>query len=122
MSVVTNVMVSFCNLEFEKPGFFPQLESWFEDKGGLGSITHGHSGPQPYSWGGNKHPECVLFAGAYNHLDIDAMLKHFGSLDWAWPELAQIFIMEQEESTFCIYMFKDGSLQRVLAYAPWPDR
>jgi hypothetical protein len=121
MSVVTNVMASFCKLEFEQTDFLRKLRAWFEDKGGLASITHGFSDPEPYSWGGNKHPEVELWAGAYNRLDLGAMLGHLEAVDWAWPELAQIFVQEQEEATFCVYMFRDGRLTRVLPYAAWPS-
>jgi hypothetical protein len=122
MSVVTNVMVSFCILEFEKPDFLQHLRGWFRDKGDLTSITHGHSDPTPYWWGGTKHPECQLWAGAYNHLALGEMLRHFEAIDWAWPEFVQIFVKEEEEATFCVFMFREGRLTQVLPYVAWPHR
>lgn len=121
MSVVTNVMISFCNLEFEKPDFLSRFRAWFEDKGDIASITHGFSDPMPFSWGGNKHPECVLWAGAYNHLDLAAMLQSLDAIDWAYQEFVQVFVMEQEQPTFSVYMFRNGQLARVLPYVEWPD-
>ena len=50
------------------------------------------------------------------------MLAHFAKVEWAWPELVQIFVMEQEESTFRVLMFREGRLTEVVPYAAWPDR
>ena len=119
MSVVTNVMVSFGH--GEPPEVLGRLRGWFDAKGGLGAVTHGFSDPAPYSWGGNKHPECNLLAGAYNHLDLQSMLEHIQALEWESPELVQLFVKEEEEATFCVYMFRDGRLTRVLPYAAWPS-
>jgi hypothetical protein len=119
MSVVTNVMVSFTNLENEDPETVPRLLAWFADKGELRSITHGWADPPPHGWGGNKHPECELWAGAYNHLDLDGMLQHVASIAWAYPQFVQVFVKEQEAATFAVYMFREGRLGRVLPYVAW---
>jgi len=50
------------------------------------------------------------------------MLRHLEGIDWAWPELAQVFVKEQEEATFCVCMFRNGRLTNALPYAPWPER
>jgi len=66
-------------------------------------------------WGGYKYPECVVYAGALNHADLGALVEHFGSLPWHTPNAVQLFIMDQEESFFRLWMIREGKPRQ---YAP----
>jgi hypothetical protein len=56
-----------------------------------------------------------VYAGALNHADLDAVVKHFGSVAWRKPNAVQLFLMDQEQSFFRVWMIRDGALQQ---YAP----
>lgn len=66
-------------------------------------------------WGGYKYPECDVYAGALNHADLDALVAHFGSVPWHTPDAVQLFVMDQEQSFFRVWMIRDGMAQQ---YAP----
>ncbi len=66
-------------------------------------------------WGGHKNPECEVHAGALNHVGLAAVVKHFGSLAWHNPNAVQLFVMDQEESFFRVWMIRNSALRQ---YAP----
>ena len=68
-----------------------------------------------YSVGGTKYPECSVYAGVLNHADLNAVVRCFGSLGWHRPGIAQLFLMDQEEFSFQVWMIRHGALRQ---YAP----
>jgi hypothetical protein len=66
-------------------------------------------------WGGWKYPECDVWAGVLNHADLDAVLEHVRQLGWQRPHEVQLFVMDQEEDFFRLWMFRDGAFRQ---YAP----
>ncbi|AEB44504.1 hypothetical protein [Micromonospora maris] len=68
-----------------------------------------------HQWGGHKNPECQVFAGALNHADLTAVVEHFGSVAWRNPNAVQLFVMDQEEFFFRVWMIREGALRQ---YAP----
>lgn len=57
-------------------------------------------------YGGSKFMEANLWAGAFNHLDLDALKAHLRSLPWTEPKHVQLFIKEQEDDIWrleCLY-------------------
>jgi len=81
--------------------------------GELGDLV-GEDAP---GWGGPKYPECRLWGGALNHADLEAVVGKFGALPWRVPAGAQLFVMDQEQSYFRLWMIRDGALRQ---YAPDP--
>ncbi|WP_431727377.1 hypothetical protein [Verrucosispora sp. TAA-831] len=81
--------------------------------GALRSLTD----PESHQWGGGKNPECEVWAGALNHADLDTLLTHIRTMPWRYPQRVQVFLMDQEESYFRLYMCRDGVWQQ---YAPLP--
>ena len=81
--------------------------------GGLGDLV-GENAP---AWAGPKYPECRLWGGALNHADVDAVVAKFAELPWRVPAAAQLFLMDQEQSYFRLWMIRDGHLRQ---YAPEP--
>ena len=69
-------------------------------------------------WGGHKNPECEVFAGALNHGDLAAVVKHFGTLAWHNPNAVQLFAMDQEESFFRVWMIRNGALRQYPPSSP----
>lgn len=66
-------------------------------------------------WGGWKFPECTVWAGALNHADLDAVLDRIRGIPWRVPNALQVFLMDQEEFYFRVWMLRDGILRQ---YAP----
>jgi hypothetical protein len=88
--------------------------AWFDSFGALGKLTFGFDEPEKNLWGGDKYPECTIWAGAFNHFDIGLMLKHLESLAWEEPDFVQVMVKEQDEETFKVYMFDNGKLSLIL--------
>ncbi len=66
-------------------------------------------------WGGYKFPECHLYAGTLNHADLHAVVQRFGSIAWHTPNAVQLFVMDQDEAFFRVWMIREGRPQQ---YAP----
>ena len=81
--------------------------------GYLGELTRAGAN----HWGGWKEPECDVWGGALNHADLDAVLERIASLPWRYPYRVQVFLMDQEEAHFRVYMYRDGAWRQ---YAPPP--
>jgi hypothetical protein len=117
MSWVANLMVQADRAD---AGLVQRLDEWLQAAprrdgtfgprgvGSLRSLTN----PLDHTWGGWKNPECDLWAGALNHADLEALLDCIRSLPWRHAGRLQVFLMDQEESYFRLYMFRDGRLQQ----------
>lgn len=81
--------------------------------GSLGDLTGGRAA----AWGGNKYPEAQLWGGALNHADLDAVVSTFAGLPWKVPAAAQLFLKDQEQSYFRLWMIREGLAAQ---YAPEP--
>jgi hypothetical protein len=44
----------------------------------------------------------LVAIGAFNHLDLDALVKHLRTIDWPYPGDIQLIVREQEEDRFRI--------------------
>jgi len=85
--------------------------------GFLGDLTS----PDANNWGGGKNPECQVWAGALNHADLDAVIAKFTELPWHVPAAAQLFVMDQEQSYFRLWMLRDGRAHQYAAAPPTDD-
>jgi hypothetical protein len=120
MSWVANVMLS---VEREDHANAEEFSGWLDKecprresgmgRGGCGTLAL-ITGADT-QWGGYKYPECDVYAGAFNHADLDAVVEHFGSVAWHKPNAVQLFLMDQEQSFFRVWMIRDRVLQQ---YAP----
>lgn len=54
-------------------------------------------------WGGSKYPECALYGGAFNHLDLAWFMERVGDVEWRCPLDVQLMVSYQESSTFEMY-------------------
>jgi len=120
MSWVANLIVQADEAD---AGVVQRLDEWLQTAprrdgtfgprgvGSLRSLTN----PLDHTWGGWKHPECTLWAGALNHADLESLLDCIRSLPWRYRGALQVFLMDQEESYFRLYMFRDDRLQQCTA-------
>lgn len=59
-------------------------------------------------WGGWKHPEAILFGAALNHADLPAIVHRFGQIPWRAPQHVQLFIKDQEQEVFRVWLLQEG--------------
>lgn len=118
MSWVANVMVS---IDPEDRPNVEALSEWLRseaprrDRSGGGCGFLAETTGRDSQWGGWKFPECDVWAGALNHADLDAVLDQVREIAWRCPNVVQVFMMDQEEMFFRVWMLRDGKLQQ---YAP----
>ena len=115
MSFVTNVIVSHSVDEGEKTT--RTLCAWFDARGGIRSLT----AVETDYWGGDKGPECELWAGAYNLFDLAGFWQHMARLRWNRPDQVQVFLMEQLDRRFQVWLIEDGAFVRHLDGAMEPN-
>jgi hypothetical protein len=85
------------------------------DARGCGYLTL-TTGPDT-RWGGWKQPECEVWAGALNHADLDALVARVRQTPWQVPLAVQLFVQDQEQAFFRLWMFRDGGFRQLV-----PDR
>ncbi|MEV6376426.1 squamosa promoter-binding protein 15 [Micromonospora musae] len=125
MSWVANVMVS---VSPEDRLNVEAFSGWLDEEcpclGGMGRGGCGNLRlitDMDNRWGGYKNPECEVYAGALNHADLAAVVTHFGSLAWHNPNAVQLFLMDQEELFFRIWMIRDGAPRQYAPSSPDED-
>jgi len=99
VSVVTNLLIAFSSGEREDE-VLAQLRK-FMHRGQAFDIVSVKSSALPPGWyGGSKHLETGLLVGAYNHLDLAALLAFMQHMRWHDPEDVQLLVKEQEAFKF----------------------
>ena len=89
------------------------------DARGCGFLTHVTG--QDSQWGGWKYPECTVFAGALNHADIDELVARVGRTAWRVPFAVQLFVLDQEQDFFRVWMFRDGGFRQLVPDRPYEE-
>ncbi|MFB4285080.1 hypothetical protein ACBJ59_58130 [Nonomuraea sp. MTCD27] len=118
MSWVANIMVSVDMADrpnVESLSEWLRVEAPLRDRPGSGCGFLTETTGQDSPWGGWKFPECTVWAGALNHADLTAVVDRVGGIAWRCPNAVQVFLMDQEESFFRVWMLRDGELRQ---YAP----
>jgi hypothetical protein len=104
MSWVTNAILHYT--QWYGPDFLEQVNTFFEGRGKGFVSVHDEQLP-PHWYGGSKHLECELAIGAFNHLDVEGLVRHLCSLigphigkdyqlDYEYEEL-QLIVLEQDQ-------------------------
>ncbi|GLY23210.1 squamosa promoter-binding protein 15 [Micromonospora sp. NBRC 101691] len=123
MSWVTNILLSVDITE--DSALVHEFDRWLQtlaprrgqpEVKGVGSLRSLHDSPE--SWGGVKDPEALMWAGVLNKADVAAVVQRFGATDWRVPHLVQLFVQDQEQGAFRLWMIRDGGVRQ---YAPLPD-
>jgi hypothetical protein len=66
-------------------------------------------------WGGGKVPGCYLFAGTFNYLPLDDFIAELNKLEWREPEAFRMFVQEDDDRAFGVWVIRDGALEQALA-------
>lgn len=116
MSRVSNVVVS---VDLTDEPLMSRFSDWLagveaeDDWVRLGSAKGVGSLAKVTSYGGWKHPEWALYAGALNLADHGVLREWFAAAEWEYPENAQLWLRDEEEDFFSLWMFRHGALTRV---------
>ncbi len=124
MSLVTNVMIQFDGVDGDggyDPGAdpndsdkMPLIQEIVKELTGSSQEFQDLCEARKNNWGGSKAPECQLFGGAFNYLDIDDFVRRLGELEWHRPEALRLFVQDQHEDAFGVWIILDGRLVRVV--------
>lgn len=129
MSWVANIMVSVTYQDQDNAELFAQ---WLRMHPGVYLKRQGYrpeafepGGVLPFSgalsespdevWPGPKRHECHVWLGVLNDADQNAVRDYFATIPWCVPNAVQLFLMDQEEFFFRVWMIRDGQLRQ---YAP----
>jgi hypothetical protein len=92
MSRVTNVIITTCAGEDETAEALNRACVWND------AIPFRHVPSSHVA--GDKHLECNVFTGAFNHLDLLRLIQSVSSVRWNYPESVQLFVLEEESERF----------------------
>jgi hypothetical protein len=126
MSWVANVMVS---VDMDDNQNAEALSEWLRTEAPLRSTSERRgvgylrllTSAEDSRWGGWKAPECEVWAGALNHADLDAVRQRFFETPWREPNAAQLFVMDQDEGFFRLWMVRGDELQQFAPLVPSED-
>ncbi|MFC6012659.1 squamosa promoter-binding protein 15 [Nocardia lasii] len=113
------------SVSFEDEPLVVEFSDWLRSHGGPHGSTLRGCGylrdltSSEVRWGGRKMPECTVWAGALNHADIPALLTKVAEFAWLEPDTVQLFLMDQGDICFQVWMIRDGVLAQ---YAPMEPR
>ncbi|WP_253885101.1 hypothetical protein [Actinokineospora diospyrosa] len=72
-------------------------------------------------WGGPRYPECVVWAGTLNHADLGAVVDWFRGAPWRYPNQFQLFLLDQEQAFFRVWMIREGEIRQYAPTVPHED-
>ncbi len=115
MSHVATVMISFYSLETDEGtflnSFLPMVLG--EPRQFVPFSCRTFADLTAQEWGGSKAPQCRLFGAAINYLKIDEFLDDLLSLPWEEPSSVQIFIQDEYDANFSIYVIENAKIKCV---------
>lgn len=123
MSWVANVMMS---VDVADSASVEMLSEWLRKDAPRRAQPQAHgvgflkllTTPGTNEWGGWKHPECEVWAGALNHADLDALKQRVFETAWREPNLVQLLVMDQQEGFFRMWMIRDNELRQFAPLQP----
>jgi|RhiMetdeSRZDD1v2_1073273.scaffolds.fasta_scaffold421371_2 hypothetical protein len=99
MSFVTTLML---HVDFiEESVTLEMLNGWFADLNS-GSLLDNTDVFE--AWGGGKAPQAKVYAGAFNYFHIEEFMEHLATLPWSHPESVQLFVNDEHDTRFAIYL------------------
>ncbi len=111
MSLVTNTILVTSASDDEK---IEQVNKFFPEDGQKGFVSCDSTIHPDSAWyGGSKYLECMVYIGAFNYLDLEALKEHLTSIEWERPEAVQLLTMEQEEDLMTSWTIPEDKQRQV---------
>src|SRR5262249_51788655 len=106
---VTTVILHLGGAFVPENALLAQVNAFFSEGTGFVSVEDAQL---PRGWyGGTKYLEASLAQGAFNHLDLDALVAHLRTIEWPNPEDVQLLVREQEAGRFRIVNIFDDDVR-----------
>lgn len=106
MSLVTNCILSFSNLEEKER--IKEVNSFFDCKPLIScndeSLLRGW-------YGGTKLLETPIYIGSFNYLCKYDFFNHITAVDWEYPEDVQLMLKEQDGKCFAVFQIPEPHAQ-----------
>ena len=99
MSVVTTLLLHSDRLEDGVT--LDLLNAWFAERRPTRLVDNTDADA---AWGGGKAPQVRAYAGAFNFFLTDKFMAHLASLPWEYPESVQLFVNEERDTRFAVYV------------------
>jgi hypothetical protein len=98
MSLITNVILNMgTNTALEARAYLQRVNHFFQDREvGFVSLNNWHSFQSLHVL------EVDLAVGAFNYLDLGALIKHLRTIDWRDQAAVQLLVREQDDTGFRI--------------------
>ncbi len=93
MSRVTNIILT--TSARDEPEAIQHLNNWVDDKHGPCCLF-----VDAKDSAGDKHLECGIYLGAFNHMDLESFVFAVGSAPWEDPKQVQLFVREEDDEEF----------------------
>ena len=99
MSVVTTLMLHVDFVEYRVT--LDMLNRWLAEQRYL-PLTENTE--VDAAWGGGKRPQVQVFSGAYNVFPTERFMAYLASLSWEYPDSVQLFVNEDQDKRFAVYL------------------
>jgi hypothetical protein len=108
LSHVTNIVLTFSILE-DGDDRLDDLNRFFRySEGGDAHPDDWYHSPSPLKmtssihscYGGTKALEAPVMLGAYNYLNVEALVRHMRTIPWREPKEVQLFAKGQDDDIF----------------------
>jgi len=99
MSVVTTLMLHIDHIE--EGVTLDTINRWFAERRSSWLFDNTDADD---AWGGGKAPQVTVYAGAFNFFPTDEFLAYLAALPWEYPESVQLFVNEEHDTRFAIYL------------------
>ena len=94
MSYVTNVILHVGLFDEHR---VDEVNEFFERKEIRGFVAMDDESLPDGWYGGTKYLEGCFSVGAFNSLDMPALLEHIRGIDWWGPHAVQLIVLDQED-------------------------
>ena len=100
MSRVSNIILCIEGIDFDADRKCREIHAFFASDDIRGFVSVDDEALPKRWYGGTKYLEADLYIGAFNHIDIEALISHIQGIEWQGPTSVQLMVKEQEESLF----------------------
>ena len=115
MSVVTTLMLHVDHIEDGVT--LEMLNRWLTERRSAPLVDNTDADA---AWGGGKAPQVMVFAGAFNFFHAEDFMAYLATLPWQYPESVQLFVTEEHDTRFAIYLLTADRAWRQLCDAGGP--
>jgi hypothetical protein len=69
-------------------------------------------------WDENAGPEAHVWLGVLNNADLEKVRQHFAAIPWQLPNAVQLFMRDEGEDYFRVWMLRRGQVEQYVTAKP----